>query len=49
MFDFVFKMFSEGGISLPAKGIRAVPEQLAESLPPGRYLYVLVQYSLSSM
>lgn len=35
MFEFVFKMFSEGGISLPARGIRAVPEQLAASLPAG--------------
>ncbi len=35
MFEFVFKMFSEGGISLPARGIRAVPEQLAAGLPQG--------------
>ncbi|TFJ86044.1 hypothetical protein NSK_002864 [Nannochloropsis salina CCMP1776] len=35
MFDFVFRMFAEGGISLPARGIRAVPEQLAATLPKG--------------
>jgi len=32
MFSFVFKMFSEGFASLPAEGIKAIPEQLAEKV-----------------
>lgn len=35
MFEFVFKMFSEGGISLPKGGIGAIAEQLAKRLPKG--------------
>jgi phytoene dehydrogenase-like protein len=35
MFEFVFKMLSEGDTSLPARGIGAIPAQLAEKLPAG--------------
>eukprot|EP01031_Cornospumella_fuschlensis_P036331 gene36331-44074_t len=38
MFRFIFKMFTEGSACLPAKGMQAVPEQLAASLPPGSLL-----------
>lgn len=34
-FEFVFRMFSIGGAALPAKGMRAIPEQLATDLPSG--------------
>jgi phytoene dehydrogenase-like protein len=33
MFEFVFKMLSEGNTSLPARGMGAIPEQLSERLP----------------
>jgi hypothetical protein len=33
MFDFVFKLFSEGNIAIPAEGIEAIPQQLAARLP----------------
>jgi phytoene dehydrogenase-like protein len=33
MFEFVFKMLSEGETSLPARGMGAIPAQLAEKLP----------------
>jgi phytoene dehydrogenase-like protein len=33
MFEFVFKMFSEGDAVLPARGMQAIPESLAEGLP----------------
>jgi phytoene dehydrogenase-like protein len=36
MFMFVFKMFSEGGISLPRGGIGAVGQALAKQLPAGQ-------------
>src|SRR5271165_570003 len=35
MFEFVFKMLSEGDSSLPARGMSAIPLQLAEKLPAG--------------
>ncbi|HEY2118158.1 MAG TPA: NAD(P)/FAD-dependent oxidoreductase [Candidatus Acidoferrum sp.] len=35
MFEFVFKMLSEGDTTLPAKGMGAIPVQLAEKLPAG--------------
>lgn len=35
MFEFVFKMLSEGDTTLPAKGMGSIPAQLAEKLPPG--------------
>jgi phytoene dehydrogenase-like protein len=34
MFEFVFSMLSKGHAALPAHGIRAIPLQLAEPLPP---------------
>lgn len=34
-FEFVFRMFSLWGASLPATGMRAIPEQLAADLPAG--------------
>jgi protoporphyrinogen oxidase len=34
MLDFVFRMFSLGTASLPAKGMEAIPRQLAADLPP---------------
>jgi phytoene dehydrogenase-like protein len=33
MFEFVFKMMSEGDTSLPARGMGAIPAQLAEKFP----------------
>lgn len=33
MFDFVFKLFSEGDTSIPANGIEAIPKQIANRLP----------------
>jgi phytoene dehydrogenase-like protein len=34
MFEFVFKMLSEGDIAVPATGMGAIPAQLAALLPP---------------
>jgi len=33
MFEFTFKMFSEGSATLPAKGMEEIPRQLASRLP----------------
>lgn len=38
MFDFVFKMFSEGNTALPAKGIEVIPQQLAANIHPNTIL-----------
>lgn len=35
MLDFVFRMMAEGGTSLPAAGMQALPDQLAARLPAG--------------
>lgn len=35
MLDFVFRMMAEGGTSLPALGMQALPDQLAAALPAG--------------
>lgn len=35
MMEFVFRMFAEGDIALPAEGMAAIPRQLADSLPRG--------------
>ncbi len=35
MFEFVFKMLSEGDTSIPARGMGGIPAQLAEELPAG--------------
>jgi phytoene dehydrogenase-like protein len=34
MFEFTFKMFSQGSAALPARGMGAIPLQLAHRLPP---------------
>ena len=34
MFEFTFKMFSEGNATLPAKGMAEIPRSLASKLPP---------------
>ena len=34
IFEFTFRMFSEGYATLPAKGMQAIPDQLASRLPP---------------
>jgi phytoene dehydrogenase-like protein len=34
MFEFVYKMFTEGEATLPAKGMQAIPDQLAEEFHP---------------
>lgn len=39
MFEFLFKMFSEGDAALPAEGMQAIPEQLAGGLGAGAILY----------
>ena len=33
MFEFVFRMFSQGRVVLPRRGMRAIPDQLARKLP----------------
>ncbi len=35
MFEFVFKMFTEGSAAIPAGGMKAIPEQLASKLTAG--------------
>lgn len=39
MFEFVFKMFSEGDAAIPAKGMGLIPEQLAACLVPQELLF----------
>ncbi|MBC7545117.1 MAG: FAD-dependent oxidoreductase [Candidatus Sericytochromatia bacterium] len=34
-FEFVFRMFAQGDIAVPAQGMGAIPAQLARRLPPG--------------
>lgn len=34
-FDLVFRSFARGDQALPARGMQAIPEQLADRLPPG--------------
>ncbi len=36
MFEFLFRIFGQGDATLPARGMRAIPEQLAARLKPGR-------------
>jgi phytoene dehydrogenase-like protein len=36
MFEFVYRMFALGDVALPARGMGAIPEQLAGGLPPDR-------------
>jgi len=35
MLEFVFRMFAQGGTAVPARGMQAIPEQLAAALPMG--------------
>ncbi|MEN0109659.1 MAG: NAD(P)/FAD-dependent oxidoreductase [Planctomycetota bacterium] len=35
MFEFVFGLFGEGEVTLPAAGMQAIPEQIAAGLPDG--------------
>ena len=35
MYEFIFKMISEGDVVLPARGMGAIPAQLAEKFPAG--------------
>jgi len=39
MFEFVFKMFTEGAASLPAGGMQEICEQVANNLPDGSIRY----------
>ncbi|QTE39028.1 NAD(P)/FAD-dependent oxidoreductase [Mucilaginibacter gossypii] len=39
MFEFVFKMFSEGDAAIPAQGMGMIPKQLAECLAPQELLF----------
>jgi hypothetical protein len=39
MFEFVFKMFSEGNAAIPAKGMGMIPKQLAECLSSQELLF----------
>jgi hypothetical protein len=39
MFEFVFKMFSEGDAAIPAQGMGMIPKQLAECLAPNEILF----------
>ncbi|MFP5080065.1 NAD(P)/FAD-dependent oxidoreductase [Pedobacter sp. JCM 36344] len=39
MFEFVFKMFSEGNAAIPAAGMGQIPLQLAEGLSPNDILF----------
>jgi hypothetical protein len=34
MFDFVFRMMAMGDVSVPSRGMGAIPAQLSESIPP---------------
>jgi len=35
VFQYIFRIFAEGDVALPAQGMGAIPEQLAENLPDG--------------
>jgi phytoene dehydrogenase-like protein len=35
IFQYIFRIFAEGDVALPAQGMGAIPQQLAETLPPG--------------
>ena len=39
MFEFVFNMLANGHAALPARGIRAIPEQIASRLPQDRIIF----------
>jgi phytoene dehydrogenase-like protein len=35
VFQYIFRIFAEGDVALPAQGMGAIPAQLVENLPPG--------------
>jgi phytoene dehydrogenase-like protein len=35
VFKYIFRIFAEGDVALPAQGMKAIPDQLAENLPDG--------------
>ena len=35
VFKYIFRIFAEGDVALPSRGMGAIPEQLAETLPQG--------------
>jgi phytoene dehydrogenase-like protein len=35
VFQYIFRIFAAGDVALPARGMGAIPQQLAETLPPG--------------
>ena len=39
VFEFIFSMFDRGGSTIPARGMQAIPDQLAKPLPPGCIRY----------
>ena len=39
VFRYVFRIFADGEVVLPSRGMSAIPEQLAESLPTGSILF----------
>jgi phytoene dehydrogenase-like protein len=39
LFEFLFQMFAEGDVAVPAAGMQAIPNQLAASLPPDSIAY----------
>ncbi len=39
MFVFLFAMFDRGGSALPARGMQAIPDQMAAALPAGSVIY----------
>lgn len=46
MFRFVYRMFSLGAAAIPARGMQAIPRQLAAQLPEGRIrFHATVQYA----
>lgn len=47
MFEFIFKMFSEGDAAVPAAGMGAIPKQLAKGLPDGSILLNQRAHSIS--
>ena len=47
MFDFTFKMFTDGHAAVPALGMGQIPKQLAAKLPPGTIRYKSAVRSIS--
>ena len=39
LFEFLFKMFAEGDVTLPASGMQAIPQQMASRLPSDQCFY----------